>query len=263
MKWSTLIWGVLIGVIILTGSKTDAMCQVDIRVPEVETEPDTTILIPVLVSDVTGYGIISYQFHVRFDSLVIRATDAKVENTISQPWGSVSVNLNTQGDIIIGAFGIEDLAGADTLLLLEFSVTGEVGDSTVVELDEVIFNNNNPTANIENGRLRIMLPSRIEFSSPAHLPEKIKLMHNYPEPFRDATRIQCYIDKPGRIEITIYNMLGQVVQIFNKDAISVGLHSFEWNAWQHSGEKLVAGAYFCVARLNNEIVGMERIIFID
>ena len=263
MKWSKLIWALSVGLIIFAGGTVKAFCQVSVRVPNVETKPDTTILMPILVSDVTGYGIISYQFHVKYDSMVIKATDALVENTITAPWGSVSTNLNTQGDIIIGAFGITELTGADTLLFLEFEISGDVGDSTLIMLEDVIFNNNNPTAIVENGLLTIVLPSLVYFLEPSHLPKNTNLLHNYPDPFHDITSIQFQIEKPGQIEITIYNVLGQVIRQFRKVACCAGIYSFEWNAWNDFGKRLAPGIYFCVASLDKKIVGMDRMVFVE
>lgn len=262
MKWSKLLWSISIGLIIFVGGLNEVFCQVSVRVDDVETLPDTTISVPIFISDVTGYGIISYQFHVKYDSLVIKAKSAIVESTVTAPWGAVSINLNTQGHVIIGAFGVNELAGSGTLLFLEFEITGQVGDSTMIVLDEFVFNNNNPTASVENGLLKIVLPSHVNFTNPARLPENINFLHNYPDPFRDVTSIVFQAEKAGQIEITIYNVMGQLVQQFKKMTSFAGVYSFEWNGWKNSGERIVPGIYFCVARLDRKIVGMDRMIFL-
>ncbi|MFC1726866.1 hypothetical protein ACFL4T_14685, partial [candidate division KSB1 bacterium] len=50
----------------------------------------------------------------------------------------------------------------------------------------------------------------------SHGPEKFTLYQNYPNPFNPTTIIPFYIEKPGFVSISIYNILGQKVKTLVK-----------------------------------------------
>jgi hypothetical protein len=61
----------------------------------------------------------------------------------------------------------------------------------------------------------------------------------YPNPFNANTVIKYSLPRPGRIQLTICNILGQRIVILYKGFQSSGIHTVTWNASDHS-----SGIYF-------------------
>ena len=75
------------------------------------------------------------------------------------------------------------------------------------------------------------------------LPEVLSLRQNYPNPFNPTTRIEYYLDRSAFIELTIYNLSGQVVKTLVDAKQSAGEHFVEWNGLDASGQPVASGIY--------------------
>jgi C1A family cysteine protease len=76
------------------------------------------------------------------------------------------------------------------------------------------------------------------------LPDQFQLGQNYPNPFNPATRIDIVLPQGGPVQLTVYNLIGQPVQVLQDGYLSRGEHSFSWNAHDESGEAVPTGIYF-------------------
>jgi hypothetical protein len=76
--------------------------------------------------------------------------------------------------------------------------------------------------------------------NPNHLPTKFVLHQNYPNPFNPITEIAFDLPKAGRVELRIYNSLGQLVTTLLDETQQAGEHSVIWN-----GQTVSSGLYFC------------------
>ena len=251
-----------ISVIIIAWGKNDGYSQVNVKIPDVKAKQDSVIFVPVLVSDLTEYGIISYQFQVCFDSLVIRAIGVSAESTLTTQWGNAIANVDSPGKMIVGAFGVSALTAGDTLINLIFKVIAQPGDSTAIMLENFKFNNDNPKAFIENGSLKVTLLTGIRDRHLSVKPDKMLLLKNYPDPFHDQTRIFIHLNQPGQIEIEIFNILGQRIKQFENLQLKVGSLSVDWNGTDDRGISVPPGVYFCVVKQRNKIVAVDCMILL-
>ena len=71
------------------------------------------------------------------------------------------------------------------------------------------------------------------------IPQAFSLSQNYPNPFNPSTTIRFALPKSGRIELKVYNALGQEVATLVNEDKAAGTYSLQWNA----GE-LASGVYF-------------------
>jgi hypothetical protein len=62
------------------------------------------------------------------------------------------------------------------------------------------------------------------------LPQTVELFQNYPNPFNPSTEIRFVLPFDGRVKLTVYNVLGEVVQELLNTSKSVGYHQVTWNA---------------------------------
>jgi len=193
---------------------------------------------------------------------VIRAVGVSVESTLTAQWGTAVANIDSAGKMIVGAFGVSELAAGDTLLNLVFKVIAEPGDSTAIIFNVFKFNNNNPVATVENGSLKILLPMGVRQRNSLTLPQQVQLVKNYPEPFRDLTHIAVHLNGIGLIEVEIYNILGQRIKQYEKFAVNPAGMVIDWNATDDQGISVPPGIYFAVVKQNNEIFGVDRMILL-
>jgi hypothetical protein len=78
-----------------------------------------------------------------------------------------------------------------------------------------------------------------------NLPTEFTLSQNYPNPFNAFTTIEFALSEETKIELSIYNILGQKIDVLVNEYKPAGKHSLVW----HSG-KLPSGVYF--AKLEKE-----------
>ncbi len=82
-------------------------------------------------------------------------------------------------------------------------------------------------------------------------PKEYSLMQNYPNPFNPTTNISFTLPTRAKVNLVVYNMLGQnVANIVNNQFVENGYHNFQWDA-----SNLPSGIYFY--RL--EIVGQSSL----
>jgi hypothetical protein len=71
-------------------------------------------------------------------------------------------------------------------------------------------------------------------------PAEYAIEQNYPNPFNPATSIKYQLPADSKVEITIYNVIGQAVGTLVNTVESAGYKEVTWNA-----EHAASGLYFC------------------
>ncbi len=79
--------------------------------------------------------------------------------------------------------------------------------------------------------------------SSSNVPEQFVLYPNYPNPFNPVTTIRYDLSKESYVELTIYDMLGNVVNNLVNANQSSGYKSIQWDAINNQGEPVSAGVY--------------------
>jgi hypothetical protein len=76
------------------------------------------------------------------------------------------------------------------------------------------------------------------------IPTFFALVQNYPNPFNAATLIQFSVPTFGRVQISIYDILGrEVIRLADQD-VSMGQWSVTWDATDAHGRPVSSGVYF-------------------
>ena len=77
-------------------------------------------------------------------------------------------------------------------------------------------------------------------------PQEFALFQNYPNPFNQGTLISYALPAECRVEIVIYNILGQkIITLVDQDQ-GPGVHSVNWVSRDDRGHAVASGVYFCV-----------------
>ena len=79
--------------------------------------------------------------------------------------------------------------------------------------------------------------------SSSNVPQQFVLYPNYPNPFNPVTTIRYDLSKESFVDITIYDMLGNVVNNLIYTNQSSGYKSIQWNATNNIGAPVSAGVY--------------------
>ncbi len=75
-------------------------------------------------------------------------------------------------------------------------------------------------------------------------PENFELKQNYPNPFNPETNIQYSIPKTAKVNISIFNSLGQKVVTLVNQKQNTGNYKVNWNGKDANGNAVVSGVYF-------------------
>ncbi|HRN27713.1 MAG: T9SS type A sorting domain-containing protein, partial [Ignavibacteriaceae bacterium] len=67
---------------------------------------------------------------------------------------------------------------------------------------------------------------------------------NYPNPFNPSTQIKFSLPTNANVNLTIYNLLGEVVRELVNSEMNSGVHTVQWNSDDVSGSKVSSGIYF-------------------
>ena len=81
------------------------------------------------------------------------------------------------------------------------------------------------------------------FSNIINTPEKFRLNQNYPNPFNPITSLSYDLLKDSYVRITVYDMLGNVVNNLISTYQSSGYKTVQWNATNNQGQPVSAGVY--------------------
>ena len=76
------------------------------------------------------------------------------------------------------------------------------------------------------------------------LPIKFELLQNYPNPFNPTTTIEYSVTSKTRVEIYIYNSLGQKIATLLNKEMKTGTFKINWDGTDSNGKRLSSGVYF-------------------
>lgn len=85
-----------------------------------------------------------------------------------------------------------------------------------------------------------------DIENTSNIPVEYSLQQNFPNPFNPSTTIQYALKESGKVDLTVYNMLGQQVLTLVSEYQNAGIHSVKFNA-----SHLVSGVYVYRIKSNN------------
>ncbi|MBI5472564.1 MAG: T9SS type A sorting domain-containing protein [Ignavibacteriae bacterium] len=76
------------------------------------------------------------------------------------------------------------------------------------------------------------------------LPTSFDLAQNYPNPFNPTTTIRYALPEAARVNLSIYNVLGQRVAELTNEIQNAGFYNVIWNGRNEAGAQVATGVYF-------------------
>ena len=82
-------------------------------------------------------------------------------------------------------------------------------------------------------------------------PAEFDLMQNYPNPFNPSTRIKFILSSESKVNIRIYNILGQEIKELLNETHICGEYEIGWNGTDSFGTKVPSGVYLITMEANS------------
>ena len=96
---------------------------------------------------------------------------------------------------------------------------------------------------LDTSNCEYLLGEQLTLSDNINNPEKFRLVQNYPNPFNPITIISYELLEGSYVSVTIYDMLGNVINNLVSINQSSGYKSVQWNATNNQGQSVSAGVY--------------------
>jgi len=145
-----------------------------------------------------------------------------------------------------------------------------IEDHTKNEGIQYAFNNiySPGAAQVQNERsIRFTTESPINYVSPlsskddSNLPSGFQMLPAYPNPFNPSTTISYQLPKISDVKISIYDILGNEIDILINENKYAGKYNIQWQGQDRFGKSVSSGTYFVVLdALNSRKV--QKILFI-
>jgi len=92
------------------------------------------------------------------------------------------------------------------------------------------------------------------------LPVEFSLHQNYPNPFNPETRIVFNIPVRSRVNISVFNMLGQNVAVLADEVYDAGGHAVVWSGTDESGYKVSSGVYLYKMTVGDLVISKKMLL---
>ncbi|MCX6270350.1 MAG: carboxypeptidase regulatory-like domain-containing protein [Bacteroidetes bacterium] len=187
---------------------------------------DQKVSIPVSIDRRSQLG--SYSVILNYDNNLMQVSNI----TSIEDNGTLLFNINN-GEIRIGWYSVNptEIDINEPLFTITASVSGSVTESSITASYDCELADANavPIENLHLMMPRIILASEAGFS----------LDNNLPNPFSGVTHITFNLPESGNVTITVYNNLGEVVQVPVNNLLSSGRHDVIFD-----GTNLPVGMYW-------------------
>ncbi len=127
-----------------------------VALPELVTGAGTSLILPITVGDLTGRGVLAYDFDLIYDAGLLQAQGQPVDATDTLSSNFTVTPNATPGRLRVSGFGTMPLTGSGVLLKVRFNVIGSVGNNTVLTWQAFQFNEGSPTATAVPGRVTVV-----------------------------------------------------------------------------------------------------------
>jgi len=80
-------------------------------------------------------------------------------------------------------------------------------------------------------------------SKETNLVHEFSLQQNYPNPFNAGTTIEYQLSETSRVQLKIFDILGQEVVTLNEGTQPAGLHRIQWDGLTSGRQRAASGVY--------------------
>ena len=195
---------------------------------------------PIVVKKPQGLDAFAMQLLYPADLLKF---DKVLAASATKDWTALDGVVDAEGSMTIGGFHIESLSSSEPVTIFEVVFTVREGASGRGE-----FKITGLTDDLAGAGVKTCI------FSVKNIPMKFSLAQNYPNPFNPDTEIEFSLPEYAKVTVTVYNLLGQVVEVLVESQLEAGYHVIQWNA-----SNIASGVYF-YSLTAGEFSGTKRMV---
>ena len=152
--------------------------------------------------------------------------------------------------VIPNGWHLNHIRSGDNIKILAYDPTGENSVEKInldMELKSISSLNDIIVGNSSGGEVQLSFSEKSSYDSEITIPLNPGIKGLYPNPFNPMLSISVAVPNQSNFKLTIYNTLGELVDVlFENKFLSVGDHTFYWNAENHT-----SGMYFVKVESGN------------
>lgn len=182
-----------------------------------------------------------------------------IEFTHSVSGNNVTLKWKTESELNNSGFDVERKAAADSTWK---KITFITGNGTTNELHEYLYEDKKLQTGKYNYRLKQIdyngnfeyfnLAAEVEIKKPA----EFSLGQSYPNPSNPKSNIEFKIPERSHVNISVYNLLGELVSELVNETKDAGIYTVEFN-----GSNLASGTYLYRIKSGN-FTAVKKIILV-
>jgi|GEM_PF-1283617 len=226
------------------GGNVEMYAEGMLSIPEVEAYAGDELEVPILVQN--GINVAALQATLTLGGQAVDLTG--IVGPGQEAWFSRYGGLYPSYNLYLG--GSEAVNGNQTFLTLMFQIPDSVSGSFSIELTNMMFNETEVPGQVY--REIVIHPASVQHGGEA-IPERFAFAPAYPNPFNPTTNLVFDIPHASPVALTIYNALGQVVDVLESGTLPAGRYARSWDASRFSSgvylAELVAQDYRQVRKL--------------
>jgi len=164
--------------------------------------------------------------------------EIKVANTLINQWEELTFDFSSR-------IGVYPVVKDQIIIFPDFELAGRTQDN-ICYFDNISFSPSN-SVGVDN---------RSET-----LPQRFALEQNFPNPFNPITTLRYELPEDSFVDVTVYDMLGNVVSNLVNANQSSGYKSVQWNATNNQGQPVSAGVYLYKIQVG-DLVDTKKMILL-
>jgi hypothetical protein len=94
-------------------------------------------------------------------------------------------------------------------------------------------------------------------SNHPEVPAQFRLLQNYPNPFNPQTTIGYQLPTAAKVELAIYNILGQKIRSLISERQTAGSYEIRWDGKNDAGIPVASGIYLYKLKAGNLSGGVQ------
>ena len=91
---------------------------------------------------------------------------------------------------------------------------------------------------------------------------EFSLSNNYPNPFNPTTTIKFNISAPSKVQLLIYNILGQRIKTLVSGQMEAGAYKIMWDGLNDHGVRVSSGIYLYQLISDGKIINTRKMMMI-
>lgn len=92
------------------------------------------------------------------------------------------------------------------------------------------------------------------------LPENFVLLQNYPNPFNPNTTIRFAVPEKAKVQVAVFNILGQKVKTLINSSIEAGFYTVSWDGTDAANKTVASGVYFYSLVTGNQAMTKKMVL---